>query len=74
MLVVSTLSLIVSAAAGAAWSPVMAAVSTVAIFVSIDRRKERSSALPVPQPTHGGSWVVIDNVHDRFAEAVSDAP
>lgn len=72
LLVASTLSLLTAAGAGAAWSPVLAVVSTVGIFVSIDRRKERDRALPVPQPTHGGAWVVLDNVHDRFASAASD--
>lgn len=72
MLVVSTLSLLTAAGAGAGWSPALAVASIVGIFVSIDRRKERGRALPVPQPTHGGAWVVLDNVHDRFAAAASD--
>lgn len=72
LLVASTLSLLAAAGAGAAWSPALAVVSTVGILVSIDRRKERDRALPVPQPTHGGAWVVLDNVHDHFASAASE--
>ena len=72
LLVASTLSLLAAAGAGAVWSPALAVVSTVGIFVSIDRRKERDRALPVPRPTHAGAWVVLDNVHDHFASAASD--
>lgn len=72
VLVTSMFALVVSAAAGAAWSPVVATASIVGIVVSLDRRRERARALPVPHPTHGGAWVVIDNVHDRFAAAASD--
>lgn len=72
LLVASVLSLLAAAGAGAAWSPALAVASIVGIVVSIDRRKERDRALPVPQPTHGGAWVVLDNVHDRFAAAASD--
>lgn len=72
VLVVATFSLIVAAAAGEAWSPAVAIISILGIVASLDRRKERDRALPVPEPTHGGAWVVMDNVHDRFAAAVSD--
>lgn len=56
--------------AAAPWSPAVALGSAAVTALAVLRRGDRERALPRPELTHGGSRVVIANVHQRFADAV----
>ena len=68
-LVVSIAALLVAAWSATAWSPYLAVAAIVGIATSVVKRRETERALPIPELTHGGSWVTLRNVHERFAAA-----
>ena len=68
-LIASVAALLVAALSAAAWSPFVAAASMAGIVVATTKRREAEGALPIPELTHGGSWVTLRNVHERFAAA-----
>lgn len=59
-----------SAAAGVALSPWLVAGSVVAIVWTARRRRMTRETLPHPTLIHGGTTVLIDNVHPSFADMV----
>ena len=72
MLFLGIVGLLSAAWAAAAWSPALALGSAAAIVLAVVRRGDWDRALPHPQLSHGGSRVVIGNVHEAFAAAVGE--
>ncbi len=71
-LVLGIVGLLSAAWGAAAWSPPLAVGSTATILLAVVRRRDWERALPHPELSHGGSLVVVGNVHERFAAAVGD--